>query len=110
MYEYISDTEIALHELVRLTLGAEFGTHEAGWWRGGISREIREKCAARREQDDEPSDSPFSYTDLIDLSKIIMRNWKLFQSLLPNEYRADRKALESDLNRLNRLGTQSCTQ
>jgi predicted transcriptional regulator len=48
MYEYISETEIALHDLVRRTLVASFGDQEAGWWRQGISAVVRKKCAVRR--------------------------------------------------------------
>jgi hypothetical protein len=102
MYEYISETEVDLHETVRRTLVAEFGDPENGWWRQGIPSEIREKCVNRRELDEEPSDSPFAYTDLIDLSKIIVKNLALFQNVLPREY-ANRKALELDLRRLNSL-------
>jgi len=103
MYEYISETEIALHNLVSTTLVASFGGEEAGWWRQGVSAEIREKCAGRREWDDEPNDSMFSYADLIDLSKVINRNWSHFRDVLPKDYSSDRRRVERDLHRLNKL-------
>src|SRR5215831_18196673 len=90
MYEYISETEIFLHNLVRETLVASFGEDETGWWRQGIPADIREKCAGRSELDEDPSDCKFSYTDLIDLSTIIDKNWSIFRDVLPDQYLADR--------------------
>jgi hypothetical protein len=104
MYEYVSEVEIALHNVVRNTLSNAFGEDETGWWRRGVSPEIRQKCVSRRELDEEPSNSAFSYTDLFDLSKIIIKNWRLFQTVLPIAYAKDsKKKLEQDLGRLNRL-------
>ena len=103
MYEYISETEIVLHEIVRRNLVKAFPDNETDWWRKGISSEIREKCASRCELDEEPSDSPFAYTDLLDLWKVIAKNWQHFGQLLPPEYSKDRKKLERDLRRLNTL-------
>jgi len=103
MYEYDSETEINLHNLVRSTLCKTLGDKEPEWWRNDISFEIRQKCVSRREEDEEPNDAPFSYADLIDLSKIITKNWQLFQAVLPKEFGKDRKRLEKDLRRLNRL-------
>jgi hypothetical protein len=40
---------------------------------------------------------------MIDLSKIISKNWGLFQNLLPRNYAANHKELESDFARLNRI-------
>lgn len=103
MYEYISDTEVALHELVRHTLMKGLGPEESGWWRKGIGEAVRTECQRRREQDEEPSESPYAYTTLIDLSKIAAANWQLFQGVLPAQYASDRKQLEADLRRLNGL-------
>ena len=74
MYEYISDIELILHSCVRQTLEKNFGAGEHGWWRNGIPSGIRSKCATRREEDEDPSDQPFAYTDLIDLAKIVNKN------------------------------------
>ena len=98
-----STAEITLHELVCRVLRAKFGEGEAGWWREGIPTNIRSQCAARREEDEDPCASPYEYTTFIDLSKIIKRNWALFASCLPQDYRSDRRRLERDLTRLNSI-------
>jgi hypothetical protein len=103
MYEFVSETELSLHELVRSKLEEAFGTEETGWWRKGVPADIRTVCVSRREQDDEPAASPFAYTDLVHLFKIIDRNWNLFVALLPKHYASSKKTLESELARLNRI-------
>ncbi len=103
MYEYICDIEITLHEMVRHTLEGKFGKEEKGWWRQGIPEIIRKKCATRREEDALPCDSPFEYTDLIELSDIITKkgNWELFQGRLHRNYAGNGKELKRHLHRLN---------
>ena len=103
MYELVSKTELAIHEFIRNVLIAHFGNKEYQWWRKGIPLEIRKKCQSRREEDEEPSDSTFNYTDLIDLSVIIVGNWDLFGPRLRADYRANRRHLKSDFVRLNDL-------
>jgi len=103
MYEYISDIETTVHQMVRQTLESNFGDQESGWWRQGIPEDIRKKCATRREEDAQPCDSPFAYTDLIDLSKIISKNWGLFQDRLPRDYSINRKVFETEFVRLNTI-------
>lgn len=102
LYEYISLTELAIHRLVRSRLEREFGPTDDGWWRKGISSSIRVKCVSRREEDIDPADQ-FAYTTLIDLLEVISKNWPLFQGEIPEKYRPNRKQLESDLARLNRI-------
>jgi hypothetical protein len=101
MYDYVSAAEVTIHKLVRMVLEQSFGAEESGWWREGIPVSIREKCASRRELDDEPSGSSYAYTTLIDLSTIISKNWALFQGVVPKEYSGNRRQLEKDFNRLN---------
>lgn len=103
MYEFVSETELSLHDLVRAKLQEEFGTEEAGWWRQGVPAEIRTVCVTRREQDEEPAASPFAYTDLVHLFKIMDRNWTLFVGLLPKRYASSKKSFESELSRLHRI-------
>ena len=103
MYEYVSSMEVAVHGLVRALLEREFGPEEEGWWRKGIPSNIRVKCASRREEDEEPCETPYAYTTLIDLSAVVSKNWSLFRSRVPKNYRANRKQLESDFVRLNRI-------
>lgn len=101
LYEHISETELAIHDLVVKTLEQEFGEGEMGYWRRGIPQAIRTKCQKRREEDEEPSDLAFQYTDLIDLYEIMAKNWPQFQNRLPEEYRRDRTLLKKDFVRLN---------
>lgn len=103
MYEYVSTAEVAIHGLVRMLLEREFGPEEESWWRKGIPGSIRVECAKRREEDEEPCETPYAYTTLINLSVVISKNWSLFESAVPKDYRANRKQLVSDLVRLNRI-------
>ena len=101
LYEYISEIETAIHQFIKGVLKKEFGEGETGWWREGITLDIRQKCQGRREEDDDPSDSVFAYTDLIDLSKIIQKNWPLFKDLVDPEYGQNRRKMLSDFVILN---------
>ena len=101
MYEFVSEIELAIHEFIRNVLVDHFGGLEEQWWREGIPLQIRKKCQSRREEDEQPSDSGFAYTDLIDLSDIIAKNWGLFQPGLHATYQANRKLLQRDFVNLN---------
>jgi hypothetical protein len=103
MYEHVRTIEINLHELIRKCLASEFGKGENGWWRKGVPVLIRQKCVGRREEDDEPLADPFGYADLVDLKEIVIRQWAIIREQLPGETAANRKAVESDLNRLNQI-------
>jgi hypothetical protein len=103
LYEYVSMAEVGIHRLVRVRLEHEFGPDENGWWRKGIPSSIRVKCVSRREEDDDPCEEPYAYTTLIDLGGVISKNWGLFEAEVPKDYRANRKQLESDLVRLNKI-------
>jgi hypothetical protein len=101
MYENLRAVEIHLHTLIRQVLVSKFGDGEFGWWRGGIPENLRTKLAARREGDREPAEHAYHYTDLIDLGEILAVNWEHFQKEFPSEISSNRKALLSDLVRLN---------
>jgi hypothetical protein len=103
LYEYLADTEVALHRMVRATLVGTFGPDESGWWRQGVPTEIRKACVQAREEDPDPVEDPFSYTTLIHLAKIIDQNWKLFVERLPSQFAQDKKSLLHQFNRLNSL-------
>ena len=103
MYEFVSEIELAIHEYVRSVLVDQFGSREEQWWRKGIPLNIRQRCQFRREEDDQPSDSGFAYTNLIDLSVIITKNWTLFQSDLHVDYRSNKKRLQHDFVELNEI-------
>lgn len=103
MYEDLRCIEMTVHTMVRDVLVRTFGRSESGWWRQGVPEAIRRSSQVRREEDAEPADSPFCYTDLLDLGRIIEANWSVFQLGLPERYRSNRKLLLDDLRRLNSI-------
>jgi len=103
MYEDLRAIETGLHRLIRESLEHEFGQGEGGWWRKGIPAEIRKTCAARREDDEEPADEPYCYTDLIDPKKILHKRWPVVSTHLLRKTAGNKKALLNDLNRLNHI-------
>jgi hypothetical protein len=102
LYEYLADTEVALHRMVRETLEEEFGPAEGQWWRQGVPAEIRKACVQSREDDPDPV-HVFAYTTLIHLAKIIDHHWRLFSERLPPQLAHDKKRLSHDFARLNSL-------
>ena len=103
LYEYLADTEVALHRMVRETLVEEFGPAEGQWWRQGVPMEIRKACAQAREDDPDPVDDVFAYTTLIHLAKIIDQHWRIFSARLPPHLARDKKRLSHEFTRLNFL-------
>jgi hypothetical protein len=103
LYEYLADTEVELHRMVRQTLIEAFGPAEAQWWRQGVPADVRRSCAQAREDDPDPVEDVFAYTTLIHLSKIIDQNWRLFSAHLPSEFANDKKRLFQEFARLNTL-------
>jgi hypothetical protein len=84
LYEYIADTEVAIHRIVKKTLVDEFGSER--WWRSGVPADIRKTCAQIREDDPDPVDDVFAYTTLLDLAKIVDKNWRLFAQRFPPQF------------------------
>ena len=103
LYEYLADTEVALHRMVRTTLIEKFGREEGQWWRQGVPTEIRKACAQAREEDPDPVEDVFAYTTLIHPAKIIDQNWNLFPTRLPPELAQNKKRLSQEFTRLNSL-------
>lgn len=103
MYEDIRDIETNLHLQIREVLEKELGKGEYGLWRKGIPEAIRTDCHSKREKDEEPVSDPYCYTDLIDLWKIIDKNWKSISENLPKDVKSNKKKLEEDFTRLNRI-------
>lgn len=103
LYEYLADTELALHRIVKTVLVEAFGPEENQWWRQGVPGEIRKACVQIREDDPEPVDDNFAYTTLIQLGKIIDQSWNLFRTRLPSELAQDKKRLLREFARLNSL-------
>ena len=103
MYESIRAIETGLHRLVREVLEGEHGIGEKGWWRKSVPLSIRQKCVDRREEDEEPADDPYAYTDLLDLARIAEKEWQTVSARLPKDAAANRKRFVQDLERMNRI-------
>lgn len=93
-YWIVADIEHSLFDLVRTRLMATFGDN---WWFEGVPREIRQKAALRHEEN-ATNDPKEIFMDLLDLPKIISKNWTLFANAFPSRMTA--KALVSQLNRI----------
>ena len=102
MYEDLRCIEIALHQKIQITLVDRYGDGEVSWWRKGIPESVRVKCQERREKDQDDPCEPFCYSDLLDLDTIFQKQWPLLKELI-RDYTADRKRLNKDLRRLNRI-------
>lgn len=102
MYEDLRRIETTLHQKIREALIRRYGDSEAGWWRQGIPEGVRVKCQERRERDPDDPCQPFSYSDLLDLDKIVEHQWMLLKDLFPG-YVANRKQLSKDLRQLSRI-------
>jgi hypothetical protein len=59
MYEFIRDIELRLHQYVRASLVAAYGTEN--WWRQGVPLPVREDCAVTSERDPEPASLIYLY-------------------------------------------------
>lgn len=103
LYEHLAEAELAVHDMVLNTLIGKFGNGESGFWRQGVPLAVRKRCHERREEDDEPSESPFQYTTLIELAEVIGKNWPVFQPVLPKAYTVNKQAVICDFARLNRI-------
>jgi hypothetical protein len=102
MYDDVRAIEMGLHDLIKKSLQKAMGTDDNGWWREGIPKNIRKKCAERREDDDgELAPDPYCYTDLIDLREILDKQWTIISADLPKVIVNNRKAFLGDLLRLN---------
>jgi hypothetical protein len=101
MYELICRLEMELHQAIKITLVERYGKGEKGWWREGVSNEIRKYCQDSREDDKDPEVEPFCYTTIVHLSKILDKQWALFASVLPATVVSDKKRLLNELNKLN---------
>ncbi len=83
-YLQIRDIERTLHEAIKNTLIDLFGDDEDGWWRQGIPKDIRMSCASMRENDPTGANyEPFTYTNFMDLKKIIQTNRNKHQVEFP---------------------------
>ncbi|MCH8817751.1 MAG: hypothetical protein IIC92_08495 [Chloroflexi bacterium] len=89
---------------VKKRLIDEYGSDDTEWWRQGVNPNIRKKCNERMEDCDYRED-PYCYTDLVDFSTILNKQWTLFEE----DFRAlkpsyvQKKEFLSDFVRFNEL-------
>lgn len=103
MYEDLREIEVWLHQFLKQVLQEKFGPDEDGWWRKGIPEVVRKNCQVRREEDAEPAPEPYCYTNIVDLSKIIEKNWASVMARLPRDAASNRRRLLSKLAQLNEI-------
>ena len=92
-----------LHNYIRAKLVEHYGKGESGWWRQAVPEVVRVKCFERREKDADSPCPPYSYTDLIDLARILDSQWSVLKDAFPTCYSSNKKALLADLNKFNRV-------
>lgn len=100
MYEDLRDIETTLHTRIRSALEKFYGTEKKDWWLQ-LPLETRNKCNERCEEDNLSLD-PYCYTDLLDLRKIVGKNWTVLQTEM-GQFSSDKPRLMSELVKLNRI-------
>lgn len=100
MYEDLRDIETTLHTKIRSSLEKRYGPEKREWWLR-LPLDTRNKCNERCEEDDLRLD-PYCYTDLLDLRKIIDKNWPDLQTEM-GRFSSDRARLMKELVKLNRI-------
>ena len=103
MYQWIYVIETYLHQYIKSILVSRYGPERDRWWRQGVQKEIRVKCAQSYEEDDEPAEEPYCYTTFIQLGKILSRNWGVFSPLFPERVAKGKHELEKGLEKLNQI-------
>lgn len=107
MYEHLREIEVKLHEAIKFILMNEYGDGDwrerNSWWRKGIPANIRAECDRAWEEDEEPGEEPFCYTNFIQLKEILSHRWNLFSRFLPKPLSSDKSRFLSELVRLNRI-------
>ncbi|HUV31689.1 MAG TPA: hypothetical protein VMY05_11465 [Acidobacteriota bacterium] len=101
MYALIREFEVFLHRAIKRVLVKDFG--EDNWWRSGVPVKVRKECVVRLEEDDEPADDPYCYTNLIHLLQILEKQRSTFSLVLPSNIARDKPGLKRSFNRLNRI-------
>jgi len=101
VYQFIAEIELSLHQTIQVTLKAECGDEEEGWWRKGVPQKVRIACVTRREEDVELPAEPYCYTTFSDLIDIIDKEWKVLSPQLPNAMTKDKGDCIRNLRQLN---------
>jgi hypothetical protein len=102
IYELLRKIETTLHRRIRSTLVHRYGSEEKNWWRQGVPERVRKKCAERREEDPDPVDDPYCYTDLLDLASILDANWEALQGEV-GRLASNKRELIQNLRQMNEV-------
>jgi hypothetical protein len=102
LYEMLSTIETSLHKRIRQCLGNGFWRRDDMSGSKGVPLAIRKACFTRQQEDENPSDDPYSYTTFIELKEIIDVNWDIFCRRLPAGTK-DKKILLSNFGQLNSI-------
>lgn len=103
MYEYISEIDKTLHNVIKEALTSKYGPEEEGWWRQGVPAHVRKTCAGMREEDPEPAEESFCYTNFLHLQEILDKQWNLFSQALPKDLVHDKKEFLDHFTKLNQI-------
>lgn len=103
MYELISEIELLLHRAIKSTLIKKYGPEEFEWWRKGVPKSVRSKCAKLYEEDDDFAREPYCYTNFIDFKNIFQKQWGEFEKVLPKHIVRDKKEFFSKLVTINQV-------
>lgn len=101
-YDDFGDFELELREFIKTALKRKFGL---SWIEKAIPPKMRKKWNDRKkeeiEEGIEPEQEIMNYADFLDYRKIIISNWKVFQSYFSEK---EKKFLEVRFNDINFLG------
>lgn len=99
LYEDLRTLETELHERIRRSLEREYGAGELGWWSRGVPENVRKKCQERREEDPNRLEA-YCYTDLIDIQRMFVSQWRVLQEVA-GPLASDRPEFLERLKKLN---------
>ncbi|MCX7733643.1 MAG: helix-turn-helix domain-containing protein [bacterium] len=100
-YALIVEIELKLHEYIRDILVDEYG--EEDWWFRGVPENVRSECEDAKNNDSNPAEHPYSYTNFIHFKDILDRNWSIFSKKLLSNISSNREKFLEDLVVLNRI-------
>lgn len=69
------------HKYIEIRLKNEYGSEGRDWWYEGVPGGVRQK-AQRRKEDEKSQKDPLHFLDLLDLWRILDKQWRLFKDEL----------------------------
>lgn len=74
----------------------------------GVPENVRSECEDAQNNDSNPAEHPYSYTNFIHFKDILDRNWSIFSKKLLSNISSNRKKFLEDLVVLNRIPIKLC--